>query len=447
MFNSVNNFYYPVCFYNPQAYCRPYAYRIPPPIEQIPYEEWAKKYHTANIKVINNVSESFAWKKEFIASAETSIELSANFAGGKDFIEILDLLKQKMKAKPRLRVHILLSEDLLEAKDRKRLIQLKKQFGNRFHYLITKVHAQILPFPQSKENHVKMLVVDGKYFVMGGSGIHQRMTREKAPSKDMSKEISSRIVRAVVAPCFRDTDLIGEGVTASIMRRHFFTLFHQWELKTEDKKIKNRFFSIAGALRGTSYRFLEEPHMIYGAKIKFASCGPNTPENNPITRLIVKRILKARRVIHIANFLFNPHNSIKQALYLKKTCGIKTIGHFSGSQSRKLNHIFTLNNRYNYDLLSKAYEFTRPQCLYHKTVLTVDGIYGLIGSYNFGQKSALGDNEIAIQIKDPRAVAQINQGLQEDIAESIELTGPKLTNLYYKVTGAPFVYVLSPLIA
>lgn len=424
-------------YYNPFFMWTP----IPPVARVMPrlsYEDWAKKYHRANIKVINNVAESFAWKKEFISSAESSIELSANFAGGKDFIETLALIERRMKEKPRLRTHILLSEDFLEPKDKKALERLQKKFKARFTYLITgrKYYAQ--PFVHTQENHVKMLVVDEKYFIIGGSGICPAMTRESPPTVTKEKK---RLVQLFIASSFRDTDLIGEGVTASIMRRHFFDLFDEWEQKINPKS-KNRFFHIART--GISRNFLQEPAIIKDAKIKFVSCGPHVRDNNPITQLIAKRILCASREVHIASLFFNPHPQIKCALAVQRMKRLHTVGYFNGSRNNKKHLIHTCNSRPSYNLLSRVYEFEKPDCLYHKKVMTVDGKYAVIGSYNLGQKSALCDNEIVVQIKDARAVAQVHQGLREDAKSSTTLTGQQLHNHRFRVLERPLRF-LAPL--
>lgn len=66
-----------------------------------------------NLRLAQHVTEGLEWKKMLIQSAEKSIELSPNFAGGKDFRQVLKLIQIQMRLKPDLKVHLLCSFDLL----------------------------------------------------------------------------------------------------------------------------------------------------------------------------------------------------------------------------------------------------------------------------------------------------------------------------------------------
>ena len=160
-----------------------------PPVQD-PTHPKIGRYTHAYLLVSNVSDESFEWKKELIRNAESSIELSGNFAGGQPFQEVLALIETRMREKPNLRVHLILSRDLLENPDIEKLRELAK--SPNFSYLITDRIYTPLPTPHSEENHVKMLVVDGKYFVVGGSGIHPKLVREEPP-ESMSKTSSPLI--------------------------------------------------------------------------------------------------------------------------------------------------------------------------------------------------------------------------------------------------------------
>lgn len=135
---------------------------------------------STDLRVSNHATESFEWKKELIRSAQSSIELSANFAGGHSFRQVLRLIEKRMKIQPDLKVHLLLSRDLLEPKDLKYLKFLKKHYPHFVHLITDRIYTTV-PEVLSEENHVKTLIVDGQYFVMGGTGISDIMSREIAP--------------------------------------------------------------------------------------------------------------------------------------------------------------------------------------------------------------------------------------------------------------------------
>jgi hypothetical protein len=175
-----------------------------------------------------------------ISTAQSSIELSPNFAGGKAFCEILDLIAIGMSKHPQLRVHLILSKDLLEDLDRGKLEELAQ--NEQFVYLVTDRLFYPHPFVHTEENHVKLLIVDGKYFVMGGSGIHPKMIRDTYSHENMGNE-KSTFAAQFVDQAFHDADLVGTGEAVGELRHHFFGLFSKWEERTLAVK-KNRFFPL-----------------------------------------------------------------------------------------------------------------------------------------------------------------------------------------------------------
>ena len=79
------------------------------------------KFVNTDVRVSNHATESLEWKKELIRNAEQSIELSANFAGGEVFRDVLSIIESRMEKKVELKVHLLLSADLIEKTDKLKL--------------------------------------------------------------------------------------------------------------------------------------------------------------------------------------------------------------------------------------------------------------------------------------------------------------------------------------
>lgn len=403
------------------------------------------QYSKADVRILNHVTESFEWKKQLIQSAESSIELSANFAGGENFREILRLIDQRMEEKPNLRVHLILSRDLIESLDVQILEELSKKFNNRFVFLITDRIFCTAPFIHTEENHVKLLVVDGKYFITGGTGIHQKMTREEYradPDSDKKDTFASNFIDRA----FRDTDLLGQGPVACTMRQQFFSLFTKWEKRMQDQD-NNRFFSLEGFDTGVCSLFHSQASLFTNVNLKCLVGGPEHRKSNPITNEITERIATANKSIRIANLIFNPADSIKKALQAKKDeKNIEIIGYLNGtSRHSSLGHyLYALPNRYNYDLLNTTYEYQKVNQLYHKKVATFDSQYTIIGSYNLGIKSAYCDDEIICVLDDTRIAEAVNATLDIDKSESIELKGKHLIKKRTRMRGALTIAALGP---
>ncbi len=420
---------------NPQAIRRTASY-TDVELQPLPIKA---SYSKGNVKLVDSVEESFEWKKEMISIAESSIELSPSFAGGKDFREVLDLIEERMRKKPLLQVHLILCKNLLENADIQKLNQLVCDFGDRFVYLISDQLLYRNPL-RTEENHTKMLIVDGKYFVMGGSGIHPRMTRETSDSD--SSDPHQAFAAHFISKFFRDADIVGEGPVALTMRRYFYTLFKKWEGRM-GRENPDRFSPLDGAPRGVSDRFVQDTHVSRDADMKFLAGGPQDQDHHPITRKFCKRIGRTEKEMRFASPLFNPDEKIKRALKEKKKGDAKIIGYFNGGQKNPtlVQNVYTVPSRYNYSLVDRVHEYEVQDQLYHKKVASFDGKYVMIGSYNMGQKSAHWDDEIMMQIRNCKVAGQVDTMLDEDAKRSIAFPTPPRLNKFRKFLSMLFIKI------
>jgi phosphatidylserine/phosphatidylglycerophosphate/cardiolipin synthase-like enzyme len=370
----------------------------------------------ADLRLCSHVTESFEWKKKLVETAEKSIEISPNFAGGKNFREWLQIIDQRMKEKPELKVHILCSEDLLEEEDKQYLASLSQ--NPQFHVLVTQVQFHYSDPSWSEENHVKLLIVDEKYFVMGGSGMNEVQVREITP-EDYTP--ASLVNKFIMPSSFRDADIVGKGEIVQRMRIEFFKLYTVWEQRTTGIKQKQwRYFPIEGK-KGINLEFEQPEGLFKRVKVQFFVGGPEHRKNNPITHALVKLIHSATKSIQIANSQFNPDKKILKALKQQK-CNV-TISAILNKSVQKFMLVYP--SRANYKYLDKIYEYDKGPTVYHKKIIVVDNKQAIIGSYNFSQKSAHYDNEIALQINDKNVVNAIVKDLKEDLSSSEEYIYPK----------------------
>lgn len=376
----------------------------------------------ANLRLCSRVEDSLQWKLDLIKSAETSIELSPNFAGGRVFQEVLRAIEIRMAEKPDLRVHIIVSKDLLWKGDLKKLARLKSRFRNRFVFLTTprKEHWG-LTGKYSIENHTKLLIVDEKYFAIGGSGLDKKMTSE-TPVQISEKHPSMGRIG------FRDMDVIGEGDVAQTMRHQFFELFHKWEKKVGNKKARNRFFAFAG-VKGTCLRFHDPVGLFSQKRVSFLVSGREHRKASPILQAVSSRIQAATREVRIASFVFNFPRSMRKALAKRD---LQVMGYTSGVRSKtgwfqKVIYVtFKILSQSHYGKFTKVCEASTPNQFYHRKVMTIDGQEAIIGTHNWGIKSAYLDDEALLFIKDPEFTAAVNASLDEDEARSTVLQGNDL---------------------
>jgi phosphatidylserine/phosphatidylglycerophosphate/cardiolipin synthase-like enzyme len=395
------------------------------------------------VRVSNHATESLEWKKAIISSAKQSIELSGNFVGGEAFRDVLDLMEDRMKLYPELQVHLLMSPDLLESEDLEKLNDLQTRYPNQFHFLVTERVYTIVPRPLSEENHVKLLVVDEKYFVTGGTGIHEKMAREVVPeNQGEGGSFGSKFIDKA----FRDSDLIGRGDVAMTMRNQFYNLYRIWEYRVTGQS-ESRYFALdVEEEKGVCATFDVEENLINDVDVKFVVGGPEHRGNNPITHEISQLISGAQEEVRLANLLFNPDEEIKESLAQKKRAGVAIKGYFNGTgeQSSAGHYMYALPCRYNYDLLTEAYEYDVRDQLYHKKVTTIDSDLTVIGTANLGVKSAMCDYESICVIRDRRVNGLMKEALDEDRDHSAQFEGAQLATQRSRLAGRVASAVLGP---
>lgn len=382
-----------------------------------------------DLRLSTHVTEAFEWKKKLIETAEQSIEISPNYVGGAAFIEFLKIIERRMEERPNLKVHMIFSIEMLEKEDKIYLERLIKNFPN-FKCLPTSAQIHLSSANWTSENHTKLLIVDEKYFVMGGSGINNPQVTEETPFDYKPKNLVNRFI---MPKSFRDTDVIGEGVVATKMRTEFFKLYSIWEQRTTGST-RSYYFPVNG-IKGTNLEFSQPEGLIKQVKLKLYVGGPEHLGENPITNAIVQHIQSAQKTIRIVNSQFNPDTKIAEAIKIaRKVRKVKVIGQFNGNISKEM---VVYPSRANYGLLDQVYEYTNGGTMLHHKIQIIDDKKVIIGSYNLSNKSSYFDHEIAVIIDDERVADKINDSLDIDITKSQEYK--KRHPIIQKITSIPGV--------
>ena len=384
------------------------------------------RYVKTDICLLNKAEESFQMKKELLSIAQSSIEIAPNFAGGDKFQEILDIIEERLKLRPQLKVHILVSSDQLSSEDKTRLKQLEGDYSDRFFHVISERIFSAYPFAHTEENHAKMLLVDNKYFVTGGSGLHRR-SANSTPDYENTETINESTFVKTLPDCAIDSDIVGCGNITSVFRRQFFYLLEKWENRTHHNLI-DRFFDVEDQPQGTLTTFHKHQKLISQAKVKLFVSGPEHRLKNPISNKIAQCIEKAKQAITIAALHFLPQGKMQAALKNRQV----QVELISNGAHGMIPSIFTHMNRMSYDLVDKAYENERENTLYHRKATLFDNSKICIGSNNWGSKSERCDDEIMVVIKNQQAALQLKKALDDDKKLATEISGDALKSTRLK---------------
>jgi phosphatidylserine/phosphatidylglycerophosphate/cardiolipin synthase-like enzyme len=283
-------------------------------IENLPKIKKSKWKSDNSVLITKNAKETNEWKLDFIKNAKQSIEISGCYCGGEVFREALNAIKDRLQKNPKLKVHILSTPDFLEKADKKLLKYLAKTYPDNFHYVISTFKLNSSGY--RIENHSKLLVVDEKYIVLGGTNYQDRLVGEA--DKD---EKPTAIADNLFGIGSNDMDVVARGTEiASELRQEFFNLYSTLENKEKvniplkSKETLTRYFSIKkNKPRATSKKFENEKRVNKGVVMKAVTGSADTPVNN-CTEEYVRLIKKTTRKVTIAQMYLHPPQEIIEAI-------------------------------------------------------------------------------------------------------------------------------------
>lgn len=382
-----------------------------------------------SILITDHGRESIDWKLHLLKNAKESIEFSGNFCGGEVFRRALDNIRFALEHSPSLRVRLLLSEDNLEKTDLVLLKALARDCPDRFTYLITKRMFRLFPF-SIFENHVKMLVVDEKYYVVGGTNFYPGVDT-RGDGADIPTKKSWTLAGLAMSPYYRDFDLVGRGhMAGQNLRKEFYQLFEKWHrnMRRKDEKVAS-YFPISRASADIK-EFDANPRLTHDVALKVLRSDPKK-KSNIISEQLVKLIhsLNRSQRIFIGNFFFNLSDQMFVALSnaVDRHIEVKVITNGMLKTSPKSSYVFCHPHRMMSWALTRnqfqGYEFAVPQTTYHTKAIVI-GDSALVGSYNLGPRSEFSDDEIGLLIESPACSKAIEERLKRDISLSRPVPHP-----------------------
>ncbi|MFN0065460.1 MAG: phospholipase D-like domain-containing protein [Chlamydiales bacterium] len=411
-----------------------------------------------DIIVCEHGVEMFNWDLEFVRHAEESIEGSLCFFGGFIAQDLLHALEQRMEERPALQVHILVTPILMEKEDSDLVAHMLSQFPNRFHIVYAYNQMTENPDIGSIDNHMKIFVVDEKYYAMGGSNYDDIAIC--VGTEPATKAPSGKPVPVNIPWASRDQDIVGRGAAAKILRHHFFNQYTLWEdfneygrireLDPEKYSYRNHSFPVRGELVVDSFENCEKLIPLNKGQLKIVAGGPHQGMNH-ITQEYVRLMKLAQKEIIMANLYYNPPDPIYK-LIKDANIPITIMTNGIRNTSPDCNELYCWANRVNYVPTfygrtfhfwekkkcadksvknTRIFEYNVWKTVLHKKAMTVDDRYAVIGSYNLGTKSDQCDYELIAVIDSPKAVEELKKVFATDKAHSQEVTPREARDWYF----------------
>ena len=414
-----------------------------------------------DVIVTDNGLEMFHWDLDFVRAAKESIEISAVFLGGEIARELLTTIENRLEQVPELKVYILTTPILLEKEDLVIIERLRKCFSSRFHLEHASTVAVIWPDVTGIDNHVKMFVVDEKYFSAGGTNLDETQCSDGTwtPPKNLNK---APVVSNNLPAGMRDQDIVGRGPLAIDLRKAFFKIYALWEhynktglLEKDPEKFKGKthYYPVISQAHVEHFESSKNKRTIKISQIKTLLGGPHQ-KHNEISQEYVRLIKEAREEIIISNLYFCPVGSILNALIDAVNRGVKLTVLTNGVSdiAPEYTKFFCWANRMNYVPIfygstyhfwnawsvasnplrkTSIYEYHVKDILLHKKVMIVDGKKSIVGSYNLGTRSDVGDYEMIIRIDSSEVAADLKRIHEKDLRYSREITTEEARSWYF----------------
>lgn len=433
----------------------------------------------SSLVLCDNSVESYELLLELLKKANWSIEMSLCMTGGDIFQNIIYTTKQRMLEQKNLKVYVMLEPIFLDQKDKDLFDQMQQEFSDRFFVSLTDFAPTNLPYTNVYQRHTKFVVVDQKYFVLGGTNFEDLMcTPGDCIPEDIKAPRRYMLVNRPLA--FRDQDIVvcSERI-AKELRKEFYCSFKLWKyfslthvfLRDPNYFIDdNPFFEKEGNSSCVVENFHNHPDMVVvpDEALEIVFSGPQYEENqSPITNKYIELINKAEEEVLIANLYFVPPANLLDSLVnkAKSTVKLELIGNGANDKSPSLVEVYCWGNRYNYMILlfgrafylwekslakslAKSLDYNKNINFYeyyiedtqlHKKVMIVDEKTFVIGSYNFCLKSNNIDQEVVLVINSSELAKKAKKIFEKDKSLSQKLSIEEILewhfNLYYHSQG------------
>ncbi len=345
----------------------------------------SKINRASTLEVLTNGDHFYQAELEAIRAAQKSVNLEAYiFARGEIAGRMVEALTERARAGVRVK---LLLDALGSAGLNNRSLAGLTEAGGCVAWYHDFRFANLVRL--NNRTHRELLIVDGRIGFIGGAGIADQWL------KGVKKH-----------PAWRDTVVRVEGDAVPNLQATF---------------AENWLEAASEILTGDDYFSRRE--LESGGRVLVVNSTPSGGGSTRARILMQLLIASARRNIHITTPYFLPDHSLTEALLkAMRERGVDITILVPGPRS---DHFLTRSSsRRSYGRLLRAgariYEY--QPAMIHAKVLTVDGLWSVVGSTNFDNRSFGLNDEVNLAACDREFAARLDQDFRRDLASSAEIT-------------------------
>ena len=336
------------------------------------------------VQLLLNGDEIFPAKLAAIRSARTTIDYAEYFyADGPPAREVAEALAERCRAG--VAANILL--------DSFGTLSMPREYRSLLESAGCRVVSfrpfwRLAVFSHNKRNHRRILVVDGRVGLTGGSGVSEKWLGDGRLDGH-----------------WHDTDVRIEGPAVRFLQAAFF---ENWREATGD------------VLGGARYFPATVTTPVGQHRVQVVSSSPGGGSYAMYTMYLLA-IAAAKRTIFLTNPYFLPDGRMEEELLAARRRGVRVVALTPGKIDHNL--VRSASRRGFGRLLTAGIEIHEYQAaLLHSKTMLVDGTWATVGSTNFDNRSFALNEELNVALYDPSVVARLTKVFQEDLARSSRVT-------------------------
>jgi cardiolipin synthase len=239
----------------------------------------------------------------------------------------------------------------------------------------------------NKRNHRRILVVDGRVAITGGSGVSEKWTGNGR-----------------IDGHWRDTDVRIEGPAVHNVQSAFLA---NWREAT-------------GELLGGDGYFADGRRAVGDARAQIIKSSPAGGSYDMYTMHLLA-IAAARRSVYLTNPYFLPDDRMEDALLDAAARGVRVVALTPGRIDHNI--VRAASRRGFGRLLQGGIEIHEYQAaLLHAKTLVIDGVWATVGSTNFDNRSFALNDELNVVLYDRSVVERLATAFEADLAHARRVT-------------------------
>ena len=157
-----------------------------------------------------------------------------------------------------------------------------------------------------------------------------------------------------------------------------------------------------------------------------------TTGSTPAERLTALTIASARRRLWITNSYFVPDDDFRRLLTAAARRGVDVRVLTAGRKTDVKTTTYAARARYPELMAAGVRIYEYLPTMMHAKSMTVDGLFAMIGSQNFDNRSLAFNNESSVVALDARVAANVDSVFLADLQHSEEITAARVRNKSFK---------------